>query len=68
MSRSTEIGRLEADNARTEFRGEDPDVPIKEEHKMTVAQVDAELEAHGLTRCERHDLLPWQHLLVYCAR
>lgn len=54
--------------ALVEFRGEDPDVPIKEEHKMTVAQVDAELEAHGLTRCERHDLLPWQHLLVYCAR
>ncbi len=54
--------------ALAEFRGEDPGVPIKEEHKMTVAQVDAELEAHGFARCERHDFLPWQHLLVYCAR
>jgi SAM-dependent methyltransferase len=48
-----------------EFRGEDPEVPIKEEHKMTVAQVDAELQAHGFVRVERHDFLPWQHVLVY---
>jgi len=54
--------------ALVEFRGEDPSVPIKEEHKMTVAQVDAELAVYGLTRCERHDFLPWQHLLIYCVR
>ncbi len=54
--------------ALVEFRGEDPSVPIKEEHKMTVAQVDAELAAYGLIRCERHDFLPWQHLLIYCIR
>lgn len=51
-----------------EFRGEDPEVPIKEEHKMTVDQVDAELGAHGFERSERHDFLPWQHLLVYRVR
>lgn len=51
-----------------EFRGEDPEVPIKEEHKMTVAQVDAELQAHGFVRVERHDFLPWQHLLIYAVR
>ena len=51
--------------ALVEFRGEDPEVPIKEEHKMTAAQVDAELAAHGFARVERHDFLPWQHVLVY---
>ena len=51
--------------ALIEFRGEDPEVPIKAEHKMTVAQVDAEMQAHGFTRVERHDFLPWQHLLIY---
>ncbi len=51
--------------ALVEFRGEDPDVPIKPEHKMTVDQVDAELRAHGFERSERHDFLPWQHLLIY---
>lgn len=58
----TPAGRV----ALVEFRGEDPSVPIKEEHKMTVAQVDAELAAYGFTRCERHEFLPWQHLLIYC--
>lgn len=54
--------------ALVEFRGEDPEVPIKEEHKMTALQVDAELAAHGFTRSERHDFLPWQHILVYRPR
>ena len=30
-----------------EFRGEDPDVPIKPEHKMTLKQVRRELEPQG---------------------
>src|SRR5450755_3948260 len=30
-----------------EYRGEDPTVPIRPEHKMTVAQVKAELEPEG---------------------
>ena len=51
-----------------EFRGEDPEVPIREEHKLTVAQADAELRAHGFERVARHDFLPWQHILVYRPR
>lgn len=51
--------------ALVEFRAEDPRVPIKEEHKMSVAQVDAELRAAGFVRVQRFDGLPWQHLLVY---
>ena len=30
-----------------EFRKEDPDVPIRAEHKMSVTEVRAELEAEG---------------------
>ncbi len=54
-------GRL----ALVEFRGEDPDVPIKPEHKMTVAQVRRELEPRGYRLVQQYDGLPWQHLLVF---
>jgi SAM-dependent methyltransferase len=47
-----------------EFRGEDQRVPIRPEHKMTVAQVREELAADGF-RIERIiDTLPWQHVIV----
>ncbi len=48
-----------------EFRGEDPDVPIKPEHKMTVAQVRKEIESQGFTFKELLDFLPWQHIIVF---
>jgi SAM-dependent methyltransferase len=48
-----------------EFRGEDPEVPIKPEHKMTVAQVRKEVEPQGFVLAERHDFLPWQHILIF---
>jgi ubiquinone/menaquinone biosynthesis C-methylase UbiE len=48
-----------------EFRGEDPNVPIKEEHKMTVAQVRKEVEPLGFRLRVKHDFLPWQHILVF---
>jgi SAM-dependent methyltransferase len=51
--------------ALVEFRGEDPSVPILEEHKMTAAQVVKELSASGFRLVERHDFLPWQHILVF---
>lgn len=54
-------GRL----AIVEFRGEDPDVPIKPEHKMTRAQVLRELEPRGFRLRSRYDGLPWQHLLIF---
>ncbi len=53
--------------ALCEFRAEDPDVPIRPEHKMTAAQVVAEMAEAGLRLVERHDFLPWQHLLVFSA-
>lgn len=48
-----------------EFRGEDPEVPIKPEHKMTVAQVRKEVEPQGFTFKEQHEFLPWQHILIF---
>jgi SAM-dependent methyltransferase len=48
-----------------EYRGEDPDVPIKRVHKMTVKQVRQELEAVGLVWKETKDFLPQQHFLVF---
>ena len=51
-----------------EFRLEDPRVPIREVHKMSVEQVRQELGADGF-RIERViDVLPWQHIIVLRAR
>jgi SAM-dependent methyltransferase len=48
-----------------EFRGEDPDVPIKPEHKMTLAQVRRELEPQGFVFKESLEFLPWQHIITF---
>ena len=48
-----------------EYRGEDPSVPIKPLHKMTVQQVRREMEAIGLEFVEVRDFLPIQHFLVF---
>ncbi len=47
-----------------EFRKEDPRVPIRPEHKMSVAEVKAELEPEGFTLSTVLNDLPWQHILV----
>lgn len=48
-----------------EFRKEDASVPIREEHKMSVAGVRAEVEPEGF-RFERVlPDLPWQHILIF---
>ncbi len=48
-----------------EFRAEDPDVPIKPEHKMTVEQVRKEIEPQGFAFKELQDFLPWQHIIIF---
>jgi 2-polyprenyl-3-methyl-5-hydroxy-6-metoxy-1,4-benzoquinol methylase len=47
-----------------EYRAEDPNVPIIAEHKMTVAQVKAELEAEGFLLQPVIETLPRQHILI----
>ena len=48
-----------------EYRAEDPDVAIKELHKMSVKQVNKEMEANGFKLYKLEDFLPMQHFLVY---
>ena len=48
-----------------EYRGEDRDVPIRPEHKMTKAQVKLEVEHEGFKQQRVYDDLPWQHLIVF---
>lgn len=55
-------------NARVvlvEYRGEDPDVPIKPHHKMTAAQAVKEMQAVGLSLIENKSMLPRQHCLIF---
>ena len=47
-----------------EYRAEDPNVPIIAEHKMTVAQVKAEIEAEGFVLQPVIETLPRQHILI----
>jgi ubiquinone/menaquinone biosynthesis C-methylase UbiE len=48
-----------------EYRGEDPNVPIKPVHKMTQDQVRKEMAAVQLIWKETKDFLPYQHLLIF---
>ena len=48
-----------------EYRAEDPKVPIRPEHKMTVAQVKAELEPEGFKMDKVLEDLPRQHILIF---
>jgi SAM-dependent methyltransferase len=48
-----------------EYRGEDPAVPIRPEHKMTVSQVKAELEPEGFRLDKLIEELPRQHILIF---
>ncbi len=51
--------------ALIEYRGEDPSVPIRPEHKMTVAQVRAEVEPEGFRFVKTIETLPRQHIVVF---
>jgi predicted methyltransferase len=48
-----------------EYRKEDPKVPIKLEHKMTVAEVKAEIEPEGYKLDKVLEILPRQHILIF---
>jgi len=48
-----------------EYRGEDPTVPIKRLHKMTVAQARKEMSALGFLWSKNIDVLPQQHLMIF---
>ncbi len=48
-----------------EYRGEDPEVPIKPEHKMTLAQIKAELEPMGFRLVDDLEFLPDQRIVIW---
>ncbi len=51
--------------ALVEYRAEDPTVPIKPLHRMSLQQASKEMNAAGLVLLENKDLLPWQHLMFF---
>ena len=48
-----------------EYRKEDPSVPIKPLHKMSVKQVVKEMKYIGLTLIDNIQKLPRQHMLIF---
>lgn len=48
-----------------EYRAEDPKVPIRADHKMSVAIAKLEVEAEGFTLASVNEDLPWQHVLTF---
>jgi ubiquinone/menaquinone biosynthesis C-methylase UbiE len=48
-----------------EYRAEDPNVPIKPEHKMTLAQVKKELGERGFHFVDSLEFLPDQHVIIF---
>lgn len=52
--------------ALVEYRAEDPNVPIREVHKMSEAQAKKEMAVLGLEWVSTDSkTLPWQHLMIF---
>lgn len=48
-----------------EYRKEDPNVPIKEVHKMSIMQLEKEMKAVGLSPVKTIETLPLQHIVIF---
>jgi SAM-dependent methyltransferase len=48
-----------------EYKKEDPTIPIRLEHKMTVEEAKLEVEAEGFTLSKVDRRLPRQHILIF---
>ena len=51
-----------------EYRKEDPTVPIRFEHKMSVAEAKLEVEAEGFLLSRVDESLPRQHILIFSVK
>jgi ubiquinone/menaquinone biosynthesis C-methylase UbiE len=51
-----------------EYRKEDRSIPIREDHKMSVAEAKLEVEAEGFTLSQVDESLPRQHILIFTKR
>jgi ubiquinone/menaquinone biosynthesis C-methylase UbiE len=47
-----------------EYRKEDPTIPIRPEHKMSVQEVKTEVEAEGFQLADVIETLPRQHIII----
>lgn len=48
-----------------EYRAEDPNIPIKKLHKLSIAQATKEMKAIGLKLLKNDDRLPQQHIMFF---
>jgi ubiquinone/menaquinone biosynthesis C-methylase UbiE len=67
----TAIGKALKPSGRVvfvEYRKEDPKVRIKELHKMSVEQLEKEMQAVGLARLRTVETLPIQHIVIFEKR
>ena len=67
----TRVGEALKPNGRVafvEYRKEDLNVPIKEVHKMSVAQLSREMDAVGFVRVKTVESLPSQHIVIFARR
>src|SRR4051812_21650858 len=51
-----------------EYRKEDPSIPIRPEHKMSIAEAKLEVESEGFTLSKVDESLPRQHILIFTAK
>jgi ubiquinone/menaquinone biosynthesis C-methylase UbiE len=51
-----------------EYRKEDPSIPIRPEHKMSVAEAKMEVEAEGFALAKVDESLPRQHILIFTVK
>lgn len=51
-----------------EYRKEDPSIPIKEVHKMSVEQLTKEMNAVKLDRVRTLETLPSQHIVIFARK
>jgi ubiquinone/menaquinone biosynthesis C-methylase UbiE len=49
----------------TEYRAEDPNVPIKPLHKMSKRQIMKEFTPNGFKLVKEFERLPWQHMMFF---
>ena len=65
LGRHSQVLKPDGRLVLVEFRAEDPDVPIKPEHKMALKQVRKEVEPRGYKFVESLEFLPWQHIIIF---
>ena len=64
LRRMREALKLNGRLVLLEYRKEDPTIPIRPEHKMSVEEVKTEVEAEGFHMADVIETLPRQHIII----